>query len=92
MQEPIKSGDLCEVIGGAFNELAGPNIGKLVTVRSFRGEHPLYGRIFRCEGEGLITEYGAFGSIADFAQSWLRKLPPDTKVNSSQNEKKLENV
>jgi hypothetical protein len=75
MNEPIKSGDRCEVIAGALG-LKGPNVGKRVTVRSLRGEHSVFGRIWLCEGVGLTTEYGATGTQADFAQSWLRKLPP----------------
>jgi hypothetical protein len=76
MQEPIKSGDRCEVIAGALGN-EGPNIGKQVTVGALRGEHSEHGRIWRCHGQGLVTEYGALGTEADFAQSWLRKLPPD---------------
>ena len=76
MNEPIKSGDLCEVIAGALGN-TGPNIGKRVTVGLLRGEHSQYGRIWRCHGQGLVTEYGALGNEADFAQSWLRKLPPE---------------
>lgn len=76
MNEPIKSGDRCEVIAGALGS-QGPNIGKQVTVGSLRGEHSEHGRIWRCHGEGLVTEYGALGTEADFAQSWLRKLPPE---------------
>lgn len=75
MNEPIKSGDRCEVIAGALG-MQGPNVGKTVTVRALRGEHSQFGRIWQCEGLGLITEYGATGTVADFAQSWLRKLPP----------------
>jgi hypothetical protein len=76
MNEPIKSGDRCEVIGGALG-LKGPNVGKTVTVRSLRGEHSVHGRIWMCEGPDLVTEYGGLGTQADFAQSWLRKLPPE---------------
>lgn len=75
MNEPIKSGDRCEVIAGALGD-KGPNVGKRVTVGQLRGEHSEYGRIWRCHGEGLVTEFGALGNEADFAQSWLRKLPP----------------
>jgi hypothetical protein len=77
MNEPIKSGDLCEVIAGVLGN-KGPNVGKQVTVGQVRGEHSEHGRIWRCRGEGLVTEYGALGTEADFAQSWLRKLPPVT--------------
>jgi hypothetical protein len=75
MNEPIKSGDRCEVIAGALGS-EGPNVGKLVTVGELRGEHSEHGRIWRCHGQGLVTEFGALGNQADFAQSWLRKLPP----------------
>ena len=75
MNDPIKSGDRCEVIAGALGD-KGPNVGKRVTVGSLRGEHSEFGRIWRCHGEGLVTEFGALGNEADFAQAWLRKLPP----------------
>lgn len=75
MTEPIRSGDLCEVVAGALG-VQGPNVGKRVIVRNLRGEHSIFGRVWRCEGHGLVTEFGAKGSEADFAQSWLRKIPP----------------
>lgn len=74
--KPIQSGDRCQVIAGALGS-EGPNIGKVVTVGQLRGEHSEHGRIWRCHGNGLVTEFGALGDEADFAQSWLRKLPPD---------------
>lgn len=76
MSEPIKSGDICEVIDGAFGNDS-PNIGKHVTVHGLRGEHSVYGRIWLCAGKNLVTEYGGYGTHADFAACWLRKLPPD---------------
>lgn len=76
MNEPIKTGDRCEVIAGALGP-SGPNVGKFVTVGQVRGEHSEHGRIWRCHGDGLVTEYGAVGNQADFAQAWLRKLPPE---------------
>lgn len=82
MQEPIKVGDQCEVISGAFDD-KGPNVGKMVTVSSLRGEHSVYGRIWHCSGESLVTEYGAVGNRADFAAAWLRKLPPKPLLNKS---------
>ena len=51
MDEPIRSGDLCEVIGGALGN-SGPNIGKRVTVGQLRGDHSVHGRIWRYHGEG----------------------------------------
>ena len=73
--EPIKSGDLCEVISGALGSQS-PNVGKKVSVGSLRGEHSEHGRVWRCHGTDLVTEYGGLGTEMDFAQSWLRKLPP----------------
>lgn len=75
MNEPIKSGDVCLVVDGIFGAES-PNIGKHVTVHGVRGEHSVYGRIWLCAGKDLVTEYGAKGNSAEFAQSWLQKLPP----------------
>ena len=79
--EPIKAGDLCEVIDG-LNGKASPNIGLVVRVVSYVGDHSQFGRIWRCEAE--YAERGQKGrdvpvGMADFAQSWLRKLPPEAK-------------
>ena len=74
MSEPIQSGDKCVVISGAFGAQS-PNAGQVVTVLHARGEHSQHGIIWRCAGEGLVTEYGAMGTQADFAARWLRKLP-----------------
>ena len=70
----VYSGVVCKVIGG----VDGLNIGKIVKVASFQGEHSKYGRIWRCttEGDPLITEYGVVGIAADFAQNWLEPIPP----------------
>jgi hypothetical protein len=76
VQEPIKSGDVCIVIDGAMGKDS-PNIGKQVTVHGLRGEHSVYGRIWRCAGKDLVTEYAAKGNSCDFAQSWLQKVPPE---------------
>jgi hypothetical protein len=75
MSEPIKSGDLAEIIEGALGT-KGPNVGKVVTVGMLRGEHSVHGRIWKVHGEGLISEYGAVGSAVDVPAIWLRKLPP----------------
>lgn len=79
MNAPIQAGDLCEVIDGLQGK-ASPNIGLIVRVLSLQGEHSTLGRIWRCEAE--YAERGQPGvdvppGQADFAQSWLRKLPPD---------------
>jgi hypothetical protein len=75
MSEPIKTGDLAEIIEGALGT-TGPNIGKRVTVGKLQGEHSKYGRIWRVHGEGLTTEYGATGTELDCAAAWLRKIEP----------------
>jgi hypothetical protein len=87
MKEPIKAGDLCHIVGG----VDGVNVGKTVRVFSLQGEHSQYGRIWRCKTEGdlLITQYGAVGPVADFAQSWLLKIDP-VETNTKQTEKELE--
>lgn len=77
--EPIKAGDRCEVVDGLKGKDS-PNLGLIVVVRHCVGEHSKYGRIWRCEAE--YAERGQSGKdvpggMADFAQSWLRKLPPD---------------
>lgn len=82
MTEPIKSGDLATIIAGAMGN-TGPNVGKRVRVGVLRGEHSLYGRIWRVHGDGLVTEYGVVGSEVDCAQLWLRKIPPGTPPPSS---------
>lgn len=72
----VEKGVLCKVVGG----VDGLNLGKLVRVASLQGEHSKYGRIWRCttEGDPLVTEYGAVGISADFAQDWLEPAPPIT--------------
>ncbi len=90
MNEPIKAGDLAEVIDGLEGK-ASPNLGLVVRVLSYMGDHSKHGRIWRCEAEyavlgqpgGKIDSEGTFlpGSgitpgIADFAQYWLRKINP----------------
>ena len=76
MKEPIKSGDTCLVISGSFGDKS-PNVGKRVTVINLVGEHSEFGRIWRCTGNQLTTEFGAVGNESQFAQSWLKKIPQD---------------
>lgn len=76
MREPIKSGDIADIVEGALGTM-GPNIGKRVRVGLLQGEHSVHGRIWRVHGDGLTTEYGATGSELDCAQAWLRKVEPD---------------
>ncbi len=71
-----QQGDLAEVIGGAFN-LA--NVGKIVRVVAYDGEHSKYGAMWKClaTDQPIMTEYGCVGIGAHFADDWLRPLPPD---------------
>lgn len=78
MKEPIKVGDLAIVIEGALGEKS-PNVGKIVQVRSFRGDHMLYGKIWRCSGTGLVGIDGTTKDELDFPATWLRKINPPSK-------------
>ncbi len=77
--QPITTGDRCQVIWGAMGKDS-PNIGLIVVARQYVGDHSQHGRIWRCEAEyahqiqpGVNVRPG----MADFAQAWLKKLPPD---------------
>jgi hypothetical protein len=91
MQEPIKAGDLCEVIGG-MGRGKSPNLGLIVKVVAFRGEHSQLGRMWRCEAPEVqqLSDAGTYirTGWADFAQVWLKKInppapPPEKKVVSA---------
>lgn len=83
MSEPINAGDRCEVVWGLQGENS-PNLGLIVIARQYVGDHSQHGRVWRCEAE--YAEIGQPGhdvpgrlpirGMADFAQAWLRKLPP----------------
>lgn len=92
MNEPIKSGDLCEVINGQ-GQRKSPNIGLQVTVKTFRGEHSRLGRIWRCEGPGVqqLNDAGAYvvTGWADFQQAWLRKIKPPTTETATTTEREV---
>ena len=85
MNEPIQAGDRCRVVDGLKGKDS-PNLGLIVVVRSFAGEHSKLGRIWRCEAEyaerGQVGTDKVPGGTADFAQSWLKKLPPDAAPKS----------
>lgn len=86
MSEPIKAGDLAEVIDGLQGKDS-PNIGLIVRVLRYAGEHSKHGRIWRCEAEYAVlgqTGVNVPVGAADFAQAWLRKIePPPEKVVES---------
>ena len=79
--EPISAGCRAEVIDGLKGR-ASPNLGLIVKVLARTGEHSLYGPIWLCEAEfAVIAQAGTRDrdpTHAHFAQSWLRRLPPDT--------------
>lgn len=78
MNKPIQAGDLAEVISGMQGDKS-PNIGLIVKVVAFVGEHSKYGRIWRCDAEYAIREQAGVdvpGGMSDFAQAWLRKIEP----------------
>lgn len=79
MNEPIQAGDLAEVVGGLLGDKS-PNLGLIVRVRQYIGDEKTLGRIWRCEAEYAQTlklhSAPTPPGMADFAQSWLRKLPP----------------
>lgn len=92
MSEPIKAGDLAEVIDG-LNGKDSPNLGLIVKVAACVGEHSKFGRIWRCDAEYAVRGQegqSVPGGLADFAQSWLRKIEPPQTESDQQVEKKVE--
>lgn len=78
MQEPIKAGNLAEVVSG-MQGTDSPNIGLIVKVIKYVGDEITLGRIWRCEAEYAqrIQERPSIPNrYVDFAQSWLRKINP----------------
>jgi hypothetical protein len=78
MNEPIKAGDLAEVVSGLLGENS-PNIGLIVKVVSYVGDEISLGRIWRCEaeyGQRIQQRPNIPIGYIDFAQSWLRKINP----------------
>ncbi len=94
MNEPIKAGDMAEVINGSAGKDS-PNLGLIVTVGKMVFECPVLGRIWRCEAEyaeRLVIGPGCTcpPGMADFAQAWLRKIePPKTPGVSTTTKKEL---
>lgn len=80
MREPIKAGDVCEVVGGLGRQKS-PNIGLRVNVEALSGEHSTLGRVWMCTGEGVcqLSDGGAYipTGWADFPAAWLKKIDPD---------------
>lgn len=91
MTAPIKAGDLAEVIDGMRGN-ASPNLGLIVRVLSYEGDHTMYGPMWRCEAE--FAELGQTGSrympgTAHFAQSWLRKIEPPKLADTTKTEREV---
>lgn len=90
MSEPIKAGDLAEVIDGLRGKDS-PNLGLVVRVRQLVGEHSKLGRIWRCEAEfaerGQVGTDKVPGHMADFAQAWLRKIEPPAPMSYQKTER-----
>ena len=78
MTKPLGKGDVCEVINAVMRGKS-TNIGKIVTIESFQGEHSQLGRIWRCSGKDLTAynqeEPGTMG-FADFPAEWLKRIDP----------------
>ena len=79
MSKPVSAGCRAEVVGGLLGRES-PNLGLIVRVLHARGEHSVFGPIWRCEAE--YAERAQEGrnvpaGQVDFAQDWLRRLPDD---------------
>lgn len=71
----VKQGDLATII----KSVDGINVGKIVEVLQYEGEHSKFCPIWHIRSKGcdLITEYGAVGPECDCPDAWLRPLPPE---------------
>jgi hypothetical protein len=92
-KKEVTPGALCKIIGS----VDGPN-GKSVgrqcrAVERHQQEHVLHGPIWLCEsvdGADFVTQYGALGSRAHFAEDWLLVLDEDPNALPRITEKELE--
>lgn len=93
MKQPIKSGDACLVINGLGGPSKSPNIGKTVVVKTLRGEHSRWGRVWRCEGRGLVqlTDTGTYQTTnwADIPACWLQKIEPPTQSTTTSTKEEI---
>lgn len=99
MKEPLKAGDLCEVIGG-FGQKHSPNLGNQVTIKHriygyHGGDHREFGPMYRCEGPDIVqmNDLGDFIKTgwADFAGIWLRKIEPPVQTEITNKTEELVN-
>jgi hypothetical protein len=75
-----KKGDMAHIINGTD----GLNVGKVVEVVAYQGEHSKYGPVWRVKSHGgnLITEYGGVGITCDCPDEWLKPFPPEPLDNA----------
>lgn len=95
-KQPISAGCLAEVVNGLNGEKS-PNIGLIVKVKSFVGEHSKHGRIWRCEAEfGELGKENFTDKVdpghLDFAQDWLRRIDPPEGNKAKTVEKEIEHA
>lgn len=86
--EPIKKGDLAIVLRG-MDGAASPNVGKIVRVGYYKGEHSLYGPVWEVHCEmGLETQFGTRPN-ADIPAKWLKKINPPQQTKEEQRVREL---
>lgn len=80
----VKPGDTATVIKGTD----GINVGKIVNVLDYRGEHSKLGPVWRIasRGSALVTEYGGIGPECDCPDAWLRPLVGEPNAQSANDE------
>jgi hypothetical protein len=91
VSEPIKAGDLAKVVSGLHGDKS-PNIGLIVKVVAFAGEHTKLGRIWTCDAEYAIRGQEGHNrreGLADFAQSWLKKIDPEAGKTNTETKEEL---
>lgn len=83
----VKRGDLARIV----KSVDGLNVGKIVEVIQYMGEHSKFGPIWHVRSRiaDLVTEYGAVGKECDCADDWLVPIPPETKSANDEHFHKL---
>ena len=73
MSGQLEPGCLAVII----KSIDGAAVGKIVQCVEIRGEHSLYGTIWRVRSQStLVTEHGGVGNEADVPAKWLKKIEP----------------
>ena len=85
----VKPGDLARIV----KSIDGINVGKVVDVVSYSGEHSRLGVIWRvriAKGQKpLVTEYGGVGITCDCADDWLRRIDPEPEVSGENTDNRI---